>query len=76
MPQLTIYLDEDTRNKVQLAAQQACLSQSKWVAKLIQEKVTINWSDYVSALAGAWKDFPTVEELRRDSGQDITREKF
>ena len=76
MPQLTIYLDEDTQNKVQLAAQQACLSQSKWVAKLIQEKVAIDWPDYIPALAGAWKDFSTVEELRRDSGQDITRENF
>lgn len=33
------------------------------------------WSEFVYSLAGTWKDdFPTVEEIRAESGQDILRE--
>lgn len=76
MPRLTIYLDENTQHKVKLAAQQASLSQSKWISKLIQEKVITDWPEEIMNLAGTWKDFPNIKELRRDLGQDIAREKF
>ena len=33
------------------------------------------WSEFVYSLAGTWKDdFPTLEEIRTESGQDILRE--
>ncbi|MFM6040894.1 MAG: DUF2281 domain-containing protein [Sphaerospermopsis kisseleviana] len=33
------------------------------------------WSELVYSLAGTWKDdFPTLEEIRAESGQDILRE--
>ena len=33
------------------------------------------WSELVYSLSGAWKDdFPTLEEIRAESGQDIPRE--
>jgi hypothetical protein len=33
------------------------------------------WSELVSSLAGTWKDdFPTLEEIRAELGQDILRE--
>jgi hypothetical protein len=33
------------------------------------------WSEFVYSLAGTWKDdFPTLEEIRAESGQDILRE--
>jgi hypothetical protein len=33
------------------------------------------WSELVYSLAGTWKDdFPTLEEIRTESGQDILRE--
>lgn len=36
-----------------------------------------SWSELISSLAGAWKeDFPTLEEIRAESGQDIPRESF
>ncbi|MFM7364587.1 MAG: DUF2281 domain-containing protein [Cuspidothrix sp.] len=32
------------------------------------------WSELVYSLAGTWKDdFPTLEEIRAESGQDILR---
>lgn len=35
----------------------------------------IPWTELVYSLAGAWaRDFPTLEEIRAQSGQDILRE--
>jgi hypothetical protein len=39
------------------------------------EDSTISWEELVQSLAGAWADdFPTLEEIRAGSGQDIPRE--
>ena len=36
---------------------------------------TIPWAEVVRSFAGAWKeDFPTLEDIRAESGQDIVRE--
>jgi hypothetical protein len=36
---------------------------------------SIAWTELVYSLAGAWaNDFPTLEEIRAESGQDILRE--
>jgi Protein of unknown function (DUF2281) len=35
----------------------------------------IPWSDFIYSLAGAWgQDFPNLEEIREELGQDILRE--
>ncbi len=35
----------------------------------------IPWTELVYSLAGAWaRDFPTLEDIRAESGQDILRE--
>lgn len=76
MGQLTIYLDAETEKKMREAAERNGLSQSKWVANLIREKTATRWPDDVSALAGAWKDLPTAEEIRKAMGDDTPREDF
>ena len=36
---------------------------------------SITWKELVYSLAGAWEDdFPTLEDIRAESGQDILRE--
>jgi len=36
-----------------------------------------SWQELVYSLAGAWaEDFPTLEEIRTESGEDILRESF
>ncbi|TVP62194.1 MAG: DUF2281 domain-containing protein [Nodularia sp. (in: Bacteria)] len=36
---------------------------------------TVPWAELVYSLAGTWKDdFPTLEEIRAEAGQDILRE--
>jgi hypothetical protein len=74
MGQITIYLNEEVERKMRAFVKSLGLSQSKWVAGLIEEKLENEWPESVLALAGAWEDFPTIEEIRRDIGDDIKRE--
>lgn len=73
MPQVTIYLDEDTQKRVKKAARAEGLSLSKWIAASLREKTKSTWPKAFLDLAGAFPDFPTVEELRRH-GRDARRE--
>jgi hypothetical protein len=78
MSQLTLYLDNDLEAKLRLAAKAANLSQSRWVANLIAEKLNNEWPPHIAALAGAWADtdIPLTAELRTDLAPDIPREPF
>lgn len=77
MGQVTIYLDNETENKLKKAAKSSHLSVSKWVAGVIEEKITTEWPQDVVSLAGSWKDdFPTIEEIRSSVGHDSPREGF
>jgi hypothetical protein len=49
-------------------------SKSKWIAELIREKASTTWPENLVSLAGAWKDLPTAEEIRREMGKDVLRE--
>lgn len=64
MARVTIYLDEETERRMKRAADEAGLSRSRWVAGAIREKTATEWPQSVRRLAGAWKDFPDVDELR------------
>jgi hypothetical protein len=74
--QVTLYLDEETIERVRRAARASGLSQSRWLAELVREKTARQWPDAVRELAGAWGDFPEAEELRRSEGRDVERERL
>ena len=77
MGQVTIYLDSEMEKKLKTAAKASKLSVSKWVAAIIKEKISTEWSQNVVELAGSWKeDFPTLEEIRSTQGLDTKREDF
>ncbi len=77
MGQVTIYLDNETENKLKKAAKSSHLSVSKWVAGVIQEKIITEWPQDIVKLAGSWKeDFPTIEEIRSSMGKDSSRERL
>ena len=76
MGQVTIYLDEELTKKMRDRAKQEGVSQSQWVARLIGTKLASSWPASVSALAGAWPDFPELSELRQAPGEDTAREPF
>jgi hypothetical protein len=74
--QVTIYLDDETEARMKRAADEAGVSRSRWVAEVIREKTATEWPESVRRLAGAWEDFPEVEELRAGLGEDVPREPF
>jgi len=76
MGQVTIYLEDEIENRMTKAAKSAHLSKSKWVAKLIHEKVANEWPQLVVDFAGSWDDFPSIGEIRKKSGIDTKREEF
>ena len=76
MGQVTIYIDAETEKKMIASAKAAKISKSKWITQVIKEKVTSEWPASVVNLAGAWEDFPTIEEIRSGVGKDIEREEF
>ena len=76
MGQLTIYIDNDIEKKVNNMVKKSGMSKSKWVAELIREKTANSWPDSVIQLAGAWKDIPTAEDIRKNMGRDADREKI
>jgi hypothetical protein len=74
MGQVTIYLDPETEKKMQTMVKESGISKSKWIANLIREKTTDVWPENVKQLAGAWKDLPTADEIRKELSQDLERE--
>ena len=74
MPQVTLYLDEETDAKARAAAVAAGVSYSRWVSDLIRAKTLDEWPSAVRALAGAMSEFPELAELRSNQSQDIRRE--
>ena len=61
MSQVTLYFDDATEQLLRQSAQQAGLSNSKWVAQLIQQEAQQRWPTEFLELAGAFADFPLIE---------------
>ena len=74
MGQVTIYLDTELEAKMREITESMNISQSKWIANLIKEKLVDEWPESVKDLAGAWGDFPSAEEIRGTLGEDSMRE--
>jgi hypothetical protein len=72
--QVTIYLDEEREKRLKAAAKAAGMPVSRWVAKLIEEETCTVWPESVRHLAGAWEDFPDLEDIRRTGAKDRVRE--
>ena len=76
MPQLNLYVDEATHLHIKRSAKASGVSLSKWVSAIVREKTASEWPAEVLALSGAWKDFPSLEEIRTTKGKDLPREAF
>jgi len=42
------------------------VSKSKWISEVVRDKVSTEWPQSIQDLAGAWKSFPSLEEIRSD----------
>ncbi len=56
MPQLSLYLDEETMQKVESAAKSQRLSISKWVAQQIRSRVNAEYPKEYEGLYGSVQD--------------------
>ena len=74
MGQVTIYLEDEIEAKMIVEAKSLHLSKSKWIAGLIRDKIANEWPKSVIDFAGAWKDLPSIEELRSGMVKDADRE--
>jgi hypothetical protein len=74
MGQITIYLDSETEKRLSSVIKNGGVSKSRWISDLIKEKVATSWPENVAALAGAWSDLPTAEEIRSGAVKDVDRE--
>lgn len=74
MAQVTLYLDDETAARMKSAAKAEGTSQSRWLARLIRTRIADEWPAEVVALAGAWPDLPTLEEIRAGEREDASRE--
>lgn len=74
MAQISLYLEDDTAEKLRSVAESRGVSVSSLVADLIRNKIAHEWPESVVRLAGAWKDFPTLEEIRQGQPEDSPRE--
>jgi hypothetical protein len=64
MTRVTIYLDEAAERRVRAAARKSRLAVSRWVAELVESRTRTDWPSEVRQLAGAWRDFPDLQEVR------------
>lgn len=76
MAQITIYVDDEVLGMVKAATKAGDVSQSQWISDAIRQRAKKEWPQAVLDLAGAWPDFPTIEEIRKTYGGDIPREKL
>ena len=76
MAQVTLYLDDETADRLKKAAKQAGLSRSRFLARLVREKTVTEWPQAVKDLAGAWQEIESAKGLRRRMGRDARRVKF
>lgn len=72
MPQVTLYIDEDTDAKARSAAQAAGVSYSRWVVELIRARTREEWPLAVRELAGSYQAFP-LREASAEPAADIER---
>ena len=71
MPQVTLYLDDETDALARASAAAAGLSYSRWLADLIRS--TSDWPPEIRRLVGSVPAFPLREELGETKGVDVPR---
>lgn len=74
MAQLTVYIDDETRKKIELAAQRAETSVSQWVKARLSSALETEWPDGYFDLLGALSSVSLERPPQLRSEDDVTRE--
>lgn len=70
MSRVTIYLEQKLAEEMRRMAEREGVSQSRWLARLVENRLRDEWSTEVRSLSGAWLGAPEAEELRGHQGSD------
>ncbi|MDR1893860.1 MAG: hypothetical protein LBQ61_04105 [Spirochaetales bacterium] len=76
MPQISLYIDENTLKKVEKRAKQAHTSVSKWVGNSIKKSINDEYPEDFLELFGALKDIPFKRPPQGIFADDSPREPF
>jgi len=76
MPQITIYLDEETARRMEASVRKAGISKSRWIADAVRSKSADEWTQEIKDMVGSWDDFPESDEIRSAMGIDAPRERL
>ena len=76
MPQLSLYIDENTLKKIELAAKIEKISISKLVVKKLNESFQDKWPENFEKLFGSVTDKTFDIPERMSSENDLKREGF
>lgn len=66
MPQVAIYIDEETAAKLDEAVKCGEESRSAWVTEAIKLRLSDHLKEQLMATWGTWKDDRSVEEILRE----------
>lgn len=76
MPQLSLYIDEETLKKIEIAAKIEHLSLSKWVVSKLRITLEHSWPDDYELLFGAITDDSFNPERTGRFDDDVSREEL
>ena len=74
MPQISLYIDENTLKKVEKLAKRERKSISKWVGKRIKDSIEKTWPENYFSLFGSISDGQFQRPPELEPGTDRTRE--
>ncbi len=73
MPQLSLYIDDDTLSKIETAAKISKTSISKWVSERLKKSLSNNWPENYGSLFGAVNDDTFIIEKHKSFSYDSER---
>ncbi|AYV57677.1 toxin-antitoxin system, antitoxin component [Leptospira kmetyi] len=76
MPQVSLYLDQDTLKKIETAAKKEKISISQWVRVKIQSSLDKKWPEDYFNLFGSLKDESFSEPKKLKFTDDTKREEL
>ena len=74
MAQLTIYIDDETRKRIERAARRARSSVSQWVKDKITNALENDWPDGYFRLFGSLADADVERPAQPDERHDASRD--
>lgn len=76
MPQLSLYIDDETLSKIETAAKINKTSISKWVSERLRESLANTWPDNYRSLFGSVDDDSFIVDKHKSFTDDLEREKL